>query len=87
MRGMLTCALGTVGRVRKRRRVYLVGQTRVHLDEVQGLGSFLELEVVLTPGQSAEDGQLIARELLAALGVADTDLIACAYVDLLRDAG
>jgi predicted adenylyl cyclase CyaB len=85
MRQALTHALGTVGRVRKRRRVYFVGQTRVHLDEVQGLGSFLELEVVLAPAQSVEQGQLVAHDLLAALGVADTDLVAGAYVDLLPD--
>jgi predicted adenylyl cyclase CyaB len=86
VREMLTHALGAVGRVRKRRRVYFVGQTRVHLDEVRGLGSFLELEVVLAPEQSAEQGQLVARALLTALGVEDTDLLAGAYVDLLFEA-
>ncbi|MEJ2147440.1 MAG: class IV adenylate cyclase, partial [Acidobacteriota bacterium] len=47
LRLALSDALGVIGRVRKRRRLYLAGNTRIHLDEVEGLGSFLELEVVL----------------------------------------
>lgn len=83
MRQTLTDVLGTAGRVRKRRRVYRVGQTRVHLDEVEGLGTFLELEVVLERGQAIDDGKRMADKLLRALGVADTDLIPGAYLDLL----
>ncbi|HEV3144373.1 MAG TPA: class IV adenylate cyclase [Gemmataceae bacterium] len=76
-------ALGIAGVVRKTRRLYLVGQTRIHWDEVEGLGEFLELEVVLHPGQADEDGSRIAGELREQLGIYDEDLIAGAYVDLL----
>jgi len=82
----LTDALGVVGVVRKRRMLYRNGQTRIHLDEVDRLGTFLELEVVLTEGQSAEDGEEIARSLMAALGVSDDDLEPKAYIDLLEPA-
>jgi len=41
----LGLALGIKGVVRKRRVVYMIGQTRVHLDQVEGLGYFMELEV------------------------------------------
>ena len=79
----LKAALGEVGTVRKRRTLYLVGQTRIHLDEVDGLGDWLELEVVLEPGQTAEHGAQIARDLMLALGIEEMDLEARAYIDLL----
>jgi predicted adenylyl cyclase CyaB len=81
---ILTAALGTVGIVRKIRRLYLVGQTRVHIDEVEGLGMFLELEVVLRPAQSEAEGRRIAEQLLAEFAIQPEHLIGEAYVDLLR---
>jgi len=44
---VLESAFGIRGVVRKKRLLYCVGNTRVHLDEVDGLGTFMELEVVL----------------------------------------
>ena len=82
----LAAALGVAGVVRKTRRLHLVGQTRVHLDSVERLGTYVELEVVLRPGQAAAEGEAIARELLCALGLADARHIAGAYFDLLTGA-
>ncbi|MGB7600453.1 MAG: class IV adenylate cyclase [Candidatus Sulfotelmatobacter sp.] len=79
---ILTATLGRIGVVKKTRVLYLVGQTRVHIDEVQGLGDFLELEVVLRPGQSELEGKNIVTALLAEFGIAQNELIAEAYVDL-----
>ncbi|XP_063253247.1 uncharacterized protein LOC134550462 isoform X1 [Prinia subflava] len=73
--------------VRKERLLLLLGQTRLHLDRVQGLGDFLELEVVLRPEQSVQDGQRVAQELLRALGVPEQDLVCGAYLDLLLAQG
>jgi predicted adenylyl cyclase CyaB len=83
LREALTLAFGSTGRVRKHRTLYLVGRTRVHLDRVESLGHFLELEVVLTEGESAAAGAKEARALMTALGIADDQLIDGAYVDLL----
>jgi hypothetical protein len=69
------------------RLLYLVGQTRVHLDSVVGLGDFLELEVVLRPDQSPAEGQIIAAGLMRRLGIHDSDLIATAYADMLSASG
>ncbi|KAK2519374.1 hypothetical protein Q9966_014000 [Columba livia] len=80
-------ALGVLGVVRKERLLFLVGQTRVHLDSVEGLGDFLELEVVLTEEQSVEDGERVACELMKELGVEEEDLISGAYLDLLLAKG
>jgi predicted adenylyl cyclase CyaB len=84
LKNALSLALGVRGVVRKKRTLFLVGQTRVHLDEVEGLGDFMELEVVLHPGQANAEGQAIARDLMTQLGVAEDDLLECAYMDLLE---
>lgn len=74
------------GVVTKRREVFLVGRTRIHLDEVHDLGCFVECEVVLSEGESTEDGERVARELLHKLNIPTTRLIAEAYIDLLEAA-
>ena len=80
----LSLALGIRGVVRKTRYLYLVGQTRVHLDDVVGLGQFMELEVVLRDDQSDDEGQAIANDLMKKLGIDPADLIKGAYMDLLE---
>lgn len=83
LRDALTRAQGVQGRVRKTRWLLMVGQTRVHLDRVRGLGDFMELEVVLRDGQSAADGEAIAERLMSELDIARTQRVAGAYLDLL----
>ncbi len=83
LRDALALAYGSAGRVRKHRTLYLVGRTRVHLDRVESLGHFLELEVVLAEGESPDAGVKEARALMTALGLGDDQLIDGAYVDLL----
>ncbi|NND64586.1 MAG: class IV adenylate cyclase [Gammaproteobacteria bacterium] len=82
---LLTSALGSSKIVKKRRRVWLVGRTRVHLDEVEGLGDFMELEVVLQKGEPPEVGFSEANDLRQKLDVGESELVAGAYVDLLAD--
>ncbi|KAJ8245469.1 hypothetical protein GJAV_G00271080 [Gymnothorax javanicus] len=83
LRGVLSDALGVKGEVKKQRELYMVGQTRVHVDTVEGLGHFMELEVVMKEGQTAEEGEAIAHGLMEDLGVQKEDLIVGAYMDLL----
>jgi predicted adenylyl cyclase CyaB len=83
LRELLQQAHGVAGRVRKRRALFLVGRTRIHLDVVEGLGEFLELEVVLRDGESAAQGSAEAHHIMAQLGVTPQELICGAYVDLL----
>ena len=80
----LKLALGVRGIVKKTRYLYMIGQTRVHLDDVEGLGQFMELEVVLRDDQSDAEGQAIANDLTKKLGIEPTDLIEGAYMDLLE---
>jgi predicted adenylyl cyclase CyaB len=83
LREALSLAYGQAGRIRKHRTLYLVGRTRLHLDRVEELGHFLELEVVLSEGEPSARGVEEAHKLMAALGIASTQLIEGAYVDLL----
>jgi predicted adenylyl cyclase CyaB len=83
LREALSRGLGTLGRVRKRRLLLLAGATRIHLDRVEGLGEFMELEVMLASDQSDAEGQRIADALMAELGLADAERVAGAYMDLL----
>lgn len=84
LREALSLAYGQTGRVRKHRTLFMAGRTRIHLDRVDGLGDFLELEVVLMENEPTEAGITIAHGLLARLGVSPQQLIDGAYVDLLR---
>ncbi len=84
LKTVLSLALGVRGVIRKVRRLYMVGQTRIHLDQVEGLGDFMELEVVLQAGQSDREGQAIAQTLMAELNVLESDLLDSAYIDLLE---
>ena len=87
LQDVLSRTYGVRGVVRKERWLYWIGNTRIHLDQVEGLGSFLEFEVVLSDGQTIDEGQAIAAGLMSRLDVAEADLIDAAYIDLLeRDA-
>lgn len=84
---ILTNTLGRTGVVKKMRTLYLIGQTRVHLDRVPELGDFLELEVVLRPGQSETEGKAIADLLLSKFQIDKNELVGEAYLDLLARKG
>lgn len=84
LKGVLDRALGIRGTVEKVRRVYLIGQTRLHLDDVKGLGTFMELEVVLQAGQTEQEGLAIAESLISRLGIYRDDLLDAAYMDLIE---
>lgn len=84
LKHVLELAYGVRGVVKKTRYLYIVGQTRVHLDEVDGLGQFMELEVVMQDGQSNAVGQKIAEGLMSSLGVERSDLLEGAYMDLIE---
>ena len=76
-------AIGIQATIIKTRMLFVVGQTRIHLDDVDGLGSFVELEVVLRDTQPPEEGISIARELMKDFGIEENDLIAGSYLDLI----
>jgi len=84
-RAVLAGANTEIGRVRKQRTIYRIGRTRVHLDAVEGLGDFVELEVPVDHAATHEAAAAEARRLLGVLGIDAGSLVEGAYVDLLAN--
>jgi adenylate cyclase class IV len=83
LREALSRAHGVIGRVRKSRLLLMAGATRIHLDRVEHLGDFMEIEVVLRSDQTVAEGEAVAEALMVQLGVRDDQRLAGAYLDLL----
>jgi homotetrameric cytidine deaminase len=81
----LDAALGTTVVVSKRRRLLLWEGVRIHLDEVEGLGSFVEFETVLPEAGNREEARAKVAHLREALGITDDTLVSVGYSDLLLD--
>ncbi len=79
----LAGVLGVTAVVSKERRLFLFEGVRIHLDRVDGLGSFIELEGVAAPGERdlARLEVTLAR-LRNSLGIDEADLIGESYCDL-----
>ena len=78
---VLTRSLGVMAVVRKRRTLVTLDTTRIHLDNVEQLGSFLEIEVVVGEDEAAAKARF--DSLLAGLGYTPADGIRASYLDLL----
>jgi len=72
--------------VRKRRELLLVENVRIHLDQVDGLGAFLELEAVLDDAHDEAGGHAACARIMQALGIEPDDLVRASYAELLREA-
>lgn len=88
LKAALSAALGVAVVVDKQREIYLSDNVRIHLDLVQGLGTFLEFEAVLGPaadGRWTDDdaGRLQVAELSRLFGLTSADLVTGSYADLL----
>jgi predicted adenylyl cyclase CyaB len=73
--------------VRKRREIHLLDNVRIHLDEVDGLGAFLELEAVVDGDHDESRCRTQVDAILSALDLGDVEPIAASYSDLLRGLG
>ena len=79
----LAAALGVRVVVDKRREIYLVDNVRIHLDEVAGLGTFMEFEAVLGPGADDAAGYTQLARLQDEFGITAADLLPGSYSDML----
>jgi homotetrameric cytidine deaminase len=71
--------------VSKRRRLFLLEGVRIHLDQVDDLGTFVEFEAVLPDAGDLETARAKVARLRSELQIADGDLISVGYADLLLD--
>jgi predicted adenylyl cyclase CyaB len=83
LKAALATALGVRGVVRKRRSIYLWHNVRIHLDELEGLGRFVEFEAVLSPTDDEATAHDRLKELGKVLGLQEDDYFAPSYADLL----
>jgi adenylate cyclase, class 2 len=79
----LSAVLGVRSVVRKRRGLWIVGATRIHLDEVAGLGSFIELETVITD-QPELAAQVEHERLIERLAIDAAETLAGSYGELIE---
>jgi adenylate cyclase class IV len=86
LRAALTMAIGERIVVEKRRDVVIARHTRIHLDTVERLGHFIELETVISDNLCEDDAAREHAEIIAALGIGDLPPIGGSYSDLLEAA-
>jgi adenylate cyclase class IV len=96
LRDVLNAAFGIRTVVKKSRELYLLPRQfgehagraapdliRLHLDNVEGLGSFLEIEVILQNGEPQQIAEQEAKIWLEKFSVTPEDLMSKSYADLI----
>jgi adenylate cyclase class IV len=81
---VLEAYLGVTGVVEKTRRLLVKDNVRIHLDQVEGLGSFVELEALVPPGFRPQSQLAAINVLRRALAITDDRLLPGAYADYLN---
>lgn len=82
IRAILAAAVGVRVVVDKRREIYFVGNVKIHLDRVRGLGKFVEVEAISRGGSVAKiRGQ--ARKFQKLFGIKASDIVPQSYSDLI----
>jgi len=82
LRGILIESLGTLAVVEKKRTLFLWKNVRIHLDEVTGLGSFIEFEAVLSDEFDDADGHAKVAFLREQFGITSADLLETSYLEM-----
>lgn len=84
LKEILTRSLGVLAVVNKHREIYFIDNVKFHLDNVKGLGNFVEIEAI------DEDGSIGSEKLheqckhyLKLLNISKEDLLENSYSDLI----
>jgi predicted adenylyl cyclase CyaB len=79
---MMIDALGVKAIVDKRRELWVYSNTRIHIDDVDGLGDFIELETVIT-NQTDIEAQSEHHFVKQSLEINDDQIVPVSYSDLI----
>ena len=85
LRPLLAGALGLTVEVVKERTIYLFDDVRIHLDDVERLGRFIEFEAIVGPGCNELQGHRKVTRLTEVFGIAPDQIQERSYADLMRD--
>ena len=84
LKEVLTKSLGILVVVDKQREIYFIDNVKFHLDEVEGLGTFVEIEAIDRDSSIGKDKLLEqCKKYMKLFGIKEKDLIAYSYSDLL----
>jgi len=87
LKALLTKANGIKVVVKKSRAIYFIDNVKFHIDEVEGLGSFVEIEAIDADGSlGLEKINQQCHYYLQAFQIPETDLLTHSYSDLLLNA-
>ncbi len=87
LKELLTRALGVLVVVEKDREIYFIENVKFHIDAVEGLGRFVEIEAIDADGAIGRDElRRQCESYMQALGIHPEDLISCSYSDMLLEA-
>jgi predicted adenylyl cyclase CyaB len=84
LREILSNALGVLTTVAKKREIYFIDNVKFHIDQVEGLGCFVEIEAIDAAGELPEDMlRQQCESFMELFGIQREDLIDCSYSDML----
>ncbi len=84
LKAILTRVHGILIVVDKQREIWFVDNVKVHLDEVRGLGRFVEIEAIDTDEISTEDAlRQQCESLMQRFNIKEDDLLTSSYSDML----
>ncbi len=84
VRAILSAALGVLAVVDKRREIYFVGNVKIHLDRVRGLGTFLEVEAMTRSGD-IKKVRAQAVKFQKHFAISPGDIVPQSYSDLILE--
>lgn len=86
LKAALTASCGVKVVVSKKREIYYIGNVKFHIDEVPGLGSFVEIEAGnIGADLSREQLQAQCQAYMSALQISPEDLLELSYSDMILE--